>query len=113
MSIISRQDLREFHLPETDEVTIRYAFPDDARALRRLAILDSQRPRQDVVLVAEVGGELRAALTEDGSAIADPFHRTADLILLLRERARQIEAAGNHGERSARLRRLQRLLGDA
>jgi hypothetical protein len=113
MSFISRQDLSQFHLPESDEVTIRYAFPDDARALRRLAILDSQRPRQDVALVAEVGGELRAALTEDGSAIADPFHHTTDLVLLLRERARQLEAARSPGAPSSPLRRLQRLLGDA
>jgi hypothetical protein len=96
-----------------DNVTIRYAFPDDATALRRLAILDSQRVRRDIVLVAEVDGELRAALTEDGTAIADPFHHTADLVLLLRERARQIEVASRHSERRSRLQRLQRLLGDA
>ena len=100
-------------IPLLDNVTIRYAFPDDAQALRRLAILDSQRVRHDVVLVAEVDGELRAALAEDGTAIADPFHHTADLILLLRERARQIAVASSHGERRSTLRRLQRLLGDA
>jgi hypothetical protein len=96
-----------------DTVTVRYAFPDDAAALRRLAILDSQRVRNDIVLVAELDGELRAALAQDGTAIADPFHHTADLVLLLRERARQIEAAGRHDERPSTLRRLQRLLGDA
>jgi hypothetical protein len=113
MSIIPRPDLPQIRLPELEDVTIRYAFPEDARALRRLATLDSQRVRHDVQLVAEVQGELRAALTEDGTAIADPFHHTADLILLLRERARQLEAATSHGARSSRLRRLQRLLGDA
>jgi hypothetical protein len=96
-----------------DNVTIRYAFPADATALRRLAILDSQRVRHDVVLVAEIDGEVRAAIAQDGTAIADPFHHTADLVLLLRERARQIEVASRHSERRARLQRLQRLLGDA
>jgi hypothetical protein len=96
-----------------DDVTIRYAFPEDARALRRLATLDSQRVRNDFVLVAEVDGEMRAALAHDGTAIADPFHHTADLILLLRERARQIEVASSHTERRSTLRRLQRLLEDA
>jgi hypothetical protein len=84
-------------------VTIRYAFPDDARALARLAVLDSQEPSDRWLLVAEVGGELRAAISADGHAIADPFHPTADLVQLLRQRARQISAA----ERTRDLRRLR------
>jgi len=95
--------------PEIDGVTIRYAFPDDARELARLAILDSQALPEGVVLVAEVGGALRAGLAADGTVIADPFHRTADLILLLRERARQLEAAHRHGRRADRSLRLRRL----
>jgi hypothetical protein len=94
---------------EVDGVTIRYAFPDDARELTRLAILDSQPLPEGVVLVAEIAGELRAAVAADGTAIADPFHHTADLILLLRERARQLEAAHRHGRRADRSLRLRRL----
>ena len=90
-------------LSHLDGVTIRYAFPDDARALARLAALDSQPASSDMLLIAEVAGELRAALTRDGQAIADPFHPTADLVQLLRARARQLEAA----ERSRDLRRLR------
>jgi hypothetical protein len=84
-------------------VTIRYAFPDDARALARLAVLDSQEPSDGWLLVAEVGAELRAALARDGRAIADPFHPSADLVQLLRERARQLSAA----DRTRDLRRLR------
>ncbi len=76
----------------TETVTIRMAGPADGPALNRLAQLDSRSPRKPVpMLVAEVGGELRAALPLDaGPAIADPFHRTAELVAILAERARQL-----------------------
>jgi hypothetical protein len=89
-------------------VTIRFAFPDDAEPLERLAIVDSQPAPENLVLVAEVGGELWAALAADGTVIADPFRPTLDVVLLLRERARQLEAAERH-RRQAGLRRLRRL----
>src|SRR5207248_246491 len=58
------------------EITIRPAYADDHEALTRLAALDSARHAPPSPLViAEVGGELRAALSlHDGSSIADPFH---------------------------------------
>jgi hypothetical protein len=38
-----------------------------------------------------VGDEVRAAIsTQDGSAIADPFHPTAELVRLLSTRAQQL-----------------------
>jgi hypothetical protein len=69
--------------------TVRFAYPDDHVALRRLAALDSSAPLPGPLLVAEVGGELWAAvsLVGDPRAIADPFHHTAELVALLRERA--------------------------
>jgi len=70
-------------------ITIRPAYADDAVALLRLAGLDSasQVPPMPV-LVAEVDGELRAALSlSDGSAIADPFFPTLHLLDLLRTHA--------------------------
>jgi hypothetical protein len=79
--------------PQTDErVTIRLAGPADTAGLDRLAALDSRpRPSGDV-LVAEVGGEMRAALPlGDGEPIADPFAPTAALLPLLALRARQLE----------------------
>lgn len=69
--------------------TIRFAYPDDDDAVRRLAALDSQPIPPRPLLVAEVAGELWAAvsLTAEARAIADPFHHTAELVGLLRERA--------------------------
>ena len=86
-------------------VTIRYARPDDALALLDLADLDSSYAPHGVVLVAEVGGRLWAALSlEDGHAIADPFRPSGELSFLLAERARQI--AGTKPRDNNRLRRL-------
>jgi hypothetical protein len=77
---------------DAEILTIRMAVPDDAAALSHLAQLDSARPPgPEQVLVAEVAGELRAALPLGGGpVIADPFHRTADLVAMLAERARQL-----------------------
>jgi hypothetical protein len=76
----------------TQTLTIRMAVSADAGALGRLAQLDSARPPKPVpMLLAEVGGELRAALPLDGGrAIADPFQRTSELVEILAERARQL-----------------------
>lgn len=72
-------------------VTLRYASAADGARLRHLAQLDSQAAPTAPTLVAEVDGRLRAALPLDGSAaIADPFHRGAELIALLRMRAHQL-----------------------
>jgi hypothetical protein len=74
-------------------VTIRHAFPDDALALARLAALDSAEVPPQPMLLAEMNGELRAALSMlDGTVIADPFHRTAAFVQLLRARAEQLAA---------------------
>jgi hypothetical protein len=81
-------------------VTLRYGFPDDAEPLGRLAALDSAVPPEQPVLVAEVGGELRAALSlSDGSVIAHPFYGTAPVVELLRARARQLDDVGRSGRR--------------
>jgi len=73
-------------------ITIRPAHAGDERALRRLAALDSAELPAEPLLIAEVEGGLRAALSlADGAAIADPFAPTVDVIALLRERARIIE----------------------
>lgn len=75
-----------------ETLTIRMAVPTDAAPLRRLAQLDSApAPAAGPILVAEVGGELRAALpVTGGRAIADPFQRTAELVSMLTARARQL-----------------------
>jgi hypothetical protein len=72
-------------------VTLRRAGAADANALRVLAELDSSVAPTGPVLIAEVDGRLRAALPLDGApALADPFHRGAELIELLRMRAGQL-----------------------
>lgn len=92
-------------LAGTSPVTLRFAFPDDAEAIVRLAVLDSSRAPAMPVLLAEVGGELRAALSlADGAVVADPFHPSVPLVELLRARARQLE-----GEMPRRRRRRIRL----
>jgi hypothetical protein len=74
----------------SEPITITHSTEADDRSVRRLAALDDRRPPHGPALLAYVGGELRAALgLLDGQAVADPFHRTADIIELLRLQARQ------------------------
>jgi hypothetical protein len=76
-------------------ITVRRADHRDAAALRSLAQLDSADPPVEPVLIAEIGGVARAALSlVDGSSVADPFHPTADLVELLRVHARQLAETG-------------------
>jgi len=66
-------------------VTIRPAYADDEPALWRLAALDSAAVPPGRLIVAEVDGEIRVAVSQDDlSAIAHPFHLTADLVALVR-----------------------------
>jgi hypothetical protein len=92
-------------------ITIRLATPPDAPALIRLAQRDSALlPGSPPILLAEADGELRAALALDGgAAIADPFHPTADLVAILRARARQLAATGSRATKSRRRRPRKRL----
>jgi hypothetical protein len=70
-------------------VTIRLAVPEDAHAVARLAALDSAHVPGGPLLVGVVDDEPRAVLAlEDGTAVADPFRRSAEIVALLRERAR-------------------------
>ena len=81
-------------------ITIRPAYADDDVAVRRLAILDSAEIPAGPLLLAEVDGELRAALSlGDGTAIADPFAPTAELVALLRVRASQRRRRRRHALR--------------
>jgi hypothetical protein len=85
------------------------AVPADAEAPRRLGQLDSApTPGPAPMLIAEVAGELRAAVPlYGGREIADPFHRTAELVVLLTERTRQI--APQRRRPARRLRRPARV----
>jgi len=84
-------------------LTIRPADLADLAGLDRLAALDSASPPTGDVLVAEVGGELWAALEIDsGATIADPFRPSGELVELLRLHARG-EAARPERRTLARL----------
>ena len=86
-------------------VSIRRAGPHDAPALCRLAALDSALPLTGEVLLAEVDGEPRAALSlADGAAIADPFAPTTALVELLRMRREQLRTADPPGRARRPLR---------
>jgi hypothetical protein len=73
-------------------ITIRPAYADDELSLSRLAALDSAPIPAAPILIAEVDGELRAALSlSDGAAIADPFFPTLHLVELLRSHSAAAE----------------------
>ena len=82
-------------VPTSADVVIRYARPDEADALATLAQLDSSRAPRGDVIVADVQGELWAAVSvEDGHAVANPFRPSGELTFRLSERAREIHGAG-------------------
>ena len=92
-------------------VVLRHATAADDRSLRDLAALDSARLGPGPHLVAEVRGHVVAALSlSDGSTIADPFERTAELVDLLRTHASARAAAQRRSRVTAR-RRPRRALG--
>jgi hypothetical protein len=83
----------------TPTIVIRAATAADGPALSRLAALDSAPVPFGPTLIAEVEGEARAAMVlRDGSVVADPFHRTAELVQLLKVHAATVTdaAASRH-----------------
>jgi hypothetical protein len=86
------------------KITIRSAHREDLSTLRRLAALDSSPAPAGAVLVAEVDGEIVAAVeAAGGRAIADPFRPTADVVALL-----QVHAGARSHTQSHRTRRPRR-----
>ena len=62
------------------DLVIRYARPDEADAIAELAQLDSSRAPRGTVIVADVKGELWAAVSVDDShAVANPFRPSGEL----------------------------------
>ena len=99
---VAREAARENASQPPRAVTLRLGLPADVPALKRLAALDSAELPAAPLLLAEVSGEPWAALSlTDKRAIADPFHRTAPLVALLRKCAEPVILG-----RSSRLRRL-------
>lgn len=78
-------------MTSTDSISIRSFTDSDVRAVREVAQRDSSTVPAGMLLVAEVGGRVRAALSLDtGEVVADPFAPSASLVDLLRARARQL-----------------------
>ena len=85
-------------------ITIRNATVDDAGAVRRVADLGSAEVPAAPLLLAEVHGDVRVAMSLiDGAFVADPSHYTATIIELL-------EACAWY-ERTDRRSRLRRRFG--
>jgi hypothetical protein len=80
----SRARVAELHGQATRRLSFRPARPGDRTRLERLAALDSARPLESPVLVAEVDEALVAAIGARGEVIADPFVPTAALVQGLR-----------------------------
>ncbi len=93
------------------QITIRPGYAGDERALIRLAALDSAPGvPPGPLLVAEVDGELSAALSlSDDTSIADPFRPTAEIVALLRAHV----AAATPAPRKRRRRALRPSLSPA
>jgi hypothetical protein len=91
-------------IPAAASITIRPSYADDDLALIRLAALDSAPTPSGPMLLAEVDGELRAAVSlEDHSAIADPFFPSLHLVTLLRTHAGETARRSGSRPRSYRL----------
>lgn len=76
-------------------IVLRLAESDDAAALVRLAALDSAAYPEGQQVVAEIDGELVAAVSlANGSRIADPFQRTTAIVELLVMHAAQLDDDG-------------------
>jgi hypothetical protein len=77
-----------------EPLIITHSEESDMPSVWRLAALDDRRAPHAPALLAYVGGELRAALgLTDGQVVADPFHRTEDIVEMLRVEARFEQAA--------------------
>jgi hypothetical protein len=87
----------------TDPATIRLAANSDLPAIARLAELDSARLPRGRVLIAELRGDVVAAISlESGGLFADPFVSTADVVDVLRAKAAAMDAADDRETRRRR-----------
>lgn len=87
----------------SEQITIRSAYPDDGGALRALAALDSAQPLDEPALVAEVAGQMYAAMSlVDGRVVADPFVPTDHLAVLLQVHRTQLGEPRWTGKRRSR-----------
>ncbi len=92
---------------EPRSITIRLTGPTDVDELRRVAQRDSRTVPEGEVLIAIDEGEIRAAISvRSGEVIADPFHRTDELVRMLAMRRAQMLRAIPRRRRGLRRLRL-------
>ncbi len=85
-----------------EPVMVRRATPADGGRVWELARLDDARMPAGPYLVAEVSGEIVAALSlPTGAVVADPFRTTSDAVAMLELRALQVSGSGKLAGRSA------------
>jgi hypothetical protein len=79
---------------DAEPVLMRRSGVADALRLRELARLDSKRMPAGPFIVADVAGEVVAAVSlSSGTIVADPFRPTGDAVAMLRLRALQVSGA--------------------
>jgi hypothetical protein len=92
------------------EIVIRTAGEKDNTAIERLSQLEGRR-LDGRMLVAELGGQVRAAVAiGSGAVLADPFRHTAQLVELLERSRAHLNGVG--GDRASRLGRLRARMRD-
>ena len=88
------------------------AGPHDVDALRRLAQRDTRALPDGELLIALVNGETRAAISlTNGETVADPFHRTEELVGMLTLRSSLLR--GTTRQRRCSLKRLLGTVGSS
>ncbi len=79
-------------------ITIRRATAEDARAIERLAQLEGVQTPRGELLVAEVDGELWAAVELGcGTVVADPFRPSGDVAEFLLRRFERLNGGVRRG----------------
>jgi hypothetical protein len=96
---------------DLDSLTIRLANGHDSAAIAAVAERDTSPMPPAPHLVAERDGAIQAVLSlRTAAVVADPFRPTAELVELLRQRARQMHLAEPAG-RGRRMGLVPRYLG--
>lgn len=80
-------------------ISLRLERPEDRPAVTRVAERDSAPLPAEPLLVAVAPEGVRAAISlSNGQVIADPFVRTAEIVDLMRARARQLGRAARDAQ---------------
>src|SRR5215207_9769231 len=99
--VTGRSQVEDVRMSTSPDITIRRADARDAHSIARLAALDSTRPPSGVVVLAERGDELWAAISTDDGHVAgvSPSRRRE----ALRRRLRSVLGPVQHDPRRERL----------